>query len=161
MLSLVSLLAASASMTPQPAAAVPANAALIVNSGSTNTRPYRIVLRPDGNALVSVDGEPAHKATLPETTAAQFFAHLAAAMPLEKMAHEPCMKSASFGSSTYVQYKGQRSVDVTCGVQGAGAKLAADVADIVSALKVVTIGHGRRTLQPQPAAPPTPEPTAT
>jgi hypothetical protein len=160
MLPFFSLLAACASMTPQPATAVPPNAAVIINSGSTNTRPYRIVVSPDGKALVWVEGEPARKATVSAKAAASFFAHLAAAMPLGKIPQTPCMKSASFGSSTCVQYKGQKSPDLTCGIQGTSAKLAADVASIVSELKVVTLGRsGRRTIVPQPVVPAPPAPT--
>lgn len=159
MLPLFSLLAACSSMTPQPASAVPANAAVIVNSGSTNTRPYRVVVSPDGHALVWVEGEAVRKATLSQKTSASFFSHLASAMPLAKIAQVPCMKSASFGSSTIVQYKGERSPDLTCGIEGASAKLAADVANITSELKVVTLGRFRHSVVPQPAAPAAPATT--
>jgi hypothetical protein len=114
---------------------------------------------PDGHALVWVEGEPVRRSALSEKTSASFFAHLAAAMPLAKIAHVPCMKSASFGSSTIVQYKGQRSPDLTCGIQGASANLAADVASIASELKVVTLGRFRHTVTPQPTVPAPPATT--
>jgi hypothetical protein len=155
---LVMMAACAGTPAPGPSA-IPKDAAVIINSGSTNTRPYRIVVLPDRHAFVTIDGGAASEATLSKETGETFFKDLAAAMPLSKLAHQPCMKSASFGSTTYIEYKGERSPDLSCGSEGAGAKLAADVQSIATELKVVVFGRGGRTAVPQPAASPSPEAT--
>ncbi len=124
MLALVSFLVASAVATPQPSASpVPPDAAVIVNSGSTNILGYRIVVRPNGAATVVLDGVPNRDQKLEAATAAAFFKDLAAAMPLGDLVAEGCMKSASFGSRTTIEYKGQRSPNVSCPMTGVGADL--------------------------------------
>jgi hypothetical protein len=158
MMPLLAIMAACAG-TPAPgSAAVPKDAAVIVNSGSTNTLPYRIVLSPDRHAIVTIGDEKRPQATLSQKAAQAFFKDLQAAMPLSKLPHQPCMKSASFGSTTYIEYKGERSPDLSCGAEGAGAKLAADVQRITTELKVVVIGHGRMFV-PQSGASPAPTPS--
>jgi hypothetical protein len=152
------MLAACAGAPAPSQSAVPKDAAVIVNSGSTNTRPYRIVVRPNRSAVVMTTGQAERKATLSAKTSDAFFKDLAAAMPLSKIAHQPCMKSASFGSSTYVEYKGERSPDISCGAEGAGAKLAEDVRRIADELKVVTFGRFVRPLA-VPQSAPSPEPS--
>jgi hypothetical protein len=165
MLALVSLLIASATASPQPsAAAVPPNAAVIVNSGSTNISGYRIVVQPDGRATVTTQGSNRTQ-QLAKSTVAPFFKHLSAAMPLGKLESEPCMKSASFGSTTTVQYKGERSPDLSCPMEGLGAALGADVQRVTSELHVLPASRIlRHTMAPQPgpAAPASPsaEPTS-
>ncbi len=86
----------------------------IVNSGSTNTAGYTIVVHPDFSADVTADG-----ATETKSVAAPqgrwLFAKVRAAMPLGQLPGERCMKSASFGSSTTISYDGQRTPDLQCG----------------------------------------------
>jgi hypothetical protein len=156
MLALVSFLIASAAVTPQPSASpVPPDAAVIVNSGSTNIQGYRIVVRPSGAATVVLDGVANRDQQLASATAAAFFKDLAAAMPLGNLVVEGCMKSASFGSRTTIEYKGQRSPDVSCPMTGAGADLGRDVERITNELHVLPSSrYPRRTMSP-----PSPEPS--
>jgi hypothetical protein len=164
MLALLSLVVASA-VTEQPSpSGVPSDAAIIVNTGSTNTRGYRIIVRPNGQATVQVEGEPPRHETVEAATSTALFKDLAAAAPLDKLPSEPCMKSASFGSTTYVQFNGKRSPDLSCPMEGIGNKLADDVRHITEDLHVLPAGRVlRRTLSPQPEVPgpltPPPKPT--
>ncbi|MGC1985037.1 MAG: hypothetical protein WA668_06565, partial [Candidatus Cybelea sp.] len=97
------------------------DSAVIENSGSTNTLGYRIEVRSDGSATLamvhgpsaSASPSPAKPFTVSSGIAKQFFADLAAARQ-SKTVTEPCMKSASFGSATYVTWQGWRSSDLTC-----------------------------------------------
>ena len=163
MLALVSFLVASAVATPQPSASpVPPDAAVIVNSGSTNILGYRIVVRPNGAATVVLDGVPNRDQKLEAATAAAFFKDLAAAMPLGDLVAEGCMKSASFGSRTTIEYKGQRSPDVSCPMTGVGADLGRDVERITNELHVLPSSrYLRKTMSPPGSGPasPSPEPT--
>ena len=169
---LAALLLVSAPMSPAPSAsphAVPPGAAVIVNSGSTNTRGYQILVSPEGKATVVVDGAPQRSATLDAATRKAFFSALKAAEPLDKLASEPCMKSASFGSTTTVEYDGKRSPDVSCPMEGTGAKLASAVQDVVRAVHLQPVGQLRRTMTqpevpgggPLTPSPGSPKPTAT
>jgi len=118
------------------------DSAVIANSGSTNTLGYRIEVRSDGSATVAmVHGPSASPSTAKSFTvsagiAKQFFADLAAARQA-KTVTEPCMKSASFGSSTYVTWQGWRSPDLTCPPSDAtGKSLVNDVDEIRKAAGV-------------------------
>ena len=91
----------------------PIDGATLLNSGSTNSAPYRIALHADGTAVVSVEGHTPETHTISAATAAAFFAHLKAALPLVKTPGA-CMKSASFGTSTSVLYHGNQSGDLSC-----------------------------------------------
>jgi hypothetical protein len=155
------LAAASATMSPQPSPSpspVPANAAVIVNSGSTNARGYRIVVTPDKHAVVTIDGLPPRAQTLDAATSTALFKALAAGAPLDALESEPCMKSASFGSTTTVTYDGKRSPDLSCPMEGAGAKVGAAVQKVTEALHVLAPG---RTLRRTMSQPQQPEPEAT
>ena len=98
--------------------AAPSDTAVITNSGSTNSLGYTIKITPDGHATVqtqSKGGSPsAEKAfTVPAETAARFFADLAAARKAGGTS-EPCMKSASFGTTTHVAWQDWESPDLDC-----------------------------------------------
>jgi hypothetical protein len=87
--------------------------ATIVNSGSTNTMSYTITLWTDGTGSTQIRGSTPAAFTIPKATAAQFFSDLKAARSNgEQLQH--CMKSASFGSSTVVQWNGWNSPDLQC-----------------------------------------------
>jgi hypothetical protein len=101
--------------------------AVIVNSGSTNTRAYRIVVQPSGQAEYS--GAKTQTSQLPADLAKRFYADLEAARPLGSLAKPHCMKSASFGTVTKVQYQGEETPDLSCG-DGGDAKLGALVKDV-------------------------------
>ena len=101
--------------------AIPAETATIENSGSTNTTGYQIIVASNGSASYR---EAANGASPPEqpkprvqalskSTISKLFADLAAAGPLASLPARHGMRSVSFGTETYVTYKGQRSPDLT------------------------------------------------
>ncbi|MGC1984536.1 MAG: hypothetical protein WA668_04015 [Candidatus Cybelea sp.] len=121
------------------------DSAVITNAGSTNTLGYRIEVRADGSASVamvrgaSASPSPAKSFTVSPAVAKQFFTDLAAARQA-KTVTEPCMKSASFGSSTYVTWQGWRSSDLTCPPSDAiGKSLVNDVEEIRKAAGVSAV----------------------
>jgi hypothetical protein len=114
---------------------VPKGAAVILNTGSTNTLGYRIVVQRSG-AAESINGPRRAMGSVPDSLAAQFFNDLQAAMPLSAHGSSTCMKSASFGSSMFVWWHGSRSGDLSCG--GAGA-VATDAYKIAQALGASTV----------------------
>jgi len=87
--------------------------ALIVNSGSTNTAGYRLRVYADGTTTLQQGDVPIRKHVSAELVG-RFFADLRAAGPLDRLPSTFCMKSASFGSSTRVGYRGATSPDVSC-----------------------------------------------
>ncbi|MDQ2800873.1 MAG: hypothetical protein M3Y13_14675, partial [Armatimonadota bacterium] len=110
--------------------------AKIENTGSTNTLGYAILVQSDGRtwngvvhlsppylspadtnvATLKADNVPVSTATvgrLSPVITRKFFHDLAAAMPLTSLTVRHGMRSASFGTRTYVSYKGQRSPDLT------------------------------------------------
>ncbi len=116
--------------------------ATIENTGSTNTRGYGLFVYSNGQ--VAVGGLSRQDSSLPEPhsprisqlVASKFFHDLAAAMPLTKLTVRHGMRSASFGTSTYVTYKGQRSPDLTFGGDAPANALKADIDAITKALHV-------------------------
>jgi len=126
--------AANVAASRVPYLPVPEGAAVILNTGSTNTRGYRIVVQPDGSAEYVADAGPA-TATVSTSLAAKLFADLKAAGPLGDLPAQPCMKSVSFGTSLFVWWKeGGRSVDLSCPAGPSGSALSADAANIASEL---------------------------
>jgi hypothetical protein len=98
-------------------AASPPDTAQIVNSGSTNTLGYTIRVSSDGKASLELQGGSAASTPKPFTLSAdlatRFFADLAAARKGNAVT-VPCMKSASFGTSTHVSWQGWKSPDLSC-----------------------------------------------
>jgi hypothetical protein len=119
-----------------------ADQAVIANSGSTNIGGY--VIRVDADGTVSVDqGVPLRK-TIPKQLATHFFDDLRAAGDVEALPQAMCMKSASFGSSTRIGYRGKLSPDLTCPSNSSAERaLAIDVNAIVSAAGVTIVPRGR------------------
>lgn len=133
-------LAAGAS-PPVPALPVPRGSAVILDTGSSNTLGYRIVVQPSGSAEY-VMGDATHGGRLPNALAVRFFRDLSAAMPLSQLRANQCMKSASFGISLFVWWRGQRSPDVSCSGPPEVAALNADLSGIASALGIrTTVRH--------------------
>jgi hypothetical protein len=127
------------------AAAPPRDSAIIVNSGSTNSTGFKISVWSDGSAsaiLQNRDGTPAGKAksfTVPAATASRFFSDLAAARKANA-ATVRCMKSASFGTSTYITWQGWKSPDLDCPPKDSlGDALVKDVAAIRQASGISTL----------------------
>ncbi len=142
LLALVAPVAATAAPAV-PYLPVPKGAAVILNTGSTNTLGYRVVLQRNG-AAEYVNGPKRALATVPASLTAQFFKDVLASMPLESRTATTCMKSASFGYSLFVYWNHSRSGDVTC---PNGAAIANDVTKIAQALNLST---GLRLVRPIP-----------
>jgi hypothetical protein len=100
-------------------AAAPRDSAVIVDSGSTNTLGYKIEVWSDGTAVITPQNrlgtaQAAPKSfTVPAATASRFFADLRAARK-GNATGEPCVKSASFGTTTHVTWHGWTSPDLDC-----------------------------------------------
>lgn len=122
------------------------DAAVIENSGSTNIAGYRIAVHPGGAAAYTTGGAVEH-GTVSRATAHWLFAKLEAAGPLADLKAGHCMKSASFGSSTTLEWHGVRTPDLTCGGDPTVAELNRTVASIVRQLHV-SPGPRRVHLQP-------------
>lgn len=118
------------------AAAAPSrDGASIVDSGSTNTAGYTIDVWSDGSASVTYQNRTSAAVspksfTVAPSLAVRFFAALKAARA-GKARVEPCMKSASFGTSTHVRWHGWISPDLDC---PPGDKLTSAIVDDVNAI---------------------------
>jgi hypothetical protein len=93
--------------------------AAIVDSGSTNALGYKIQLWSDGSGVLTLQdrlgtahGAPKTFAVAP-SLAQRFFSDLKAARDGNAVG-TPCMKSASFGTTTHVQWHGWNSPDLDC-----------------------------------------------
>ena len=144
---------------------VPKGAAVILNTGSTNTSAYRIVVQDNGNAEYVVDVNRA-KMRVPAAIISKFFSDLHAAAPLESLPHAPCMKSISFGTSLFVWWERSRSPDLSCPSDARSTALAADAQAVAAALRISSASRGpvMRPLMPgeqHKPLPPVPSPTST
>ena len=117
--------------------------AVIMNSGSTNTTGYRIVVSPDGSAQSEVTGlittgsaPKARAAMLPSAQVKKLFQDLAAAMPLSALPVRHGMRSASFGTQTTITYEALTSPDLTFAPDPRSAALKADIDAITKTLHV-------------------------
>lgn len=131
------LAAAAAAAGTVPYLPVPKNAAVILNTGSTNTDGYRIVVTQTGSAEY-VWGSHRATAQIGRSLAAKFFYDAQRGMPLSKLRYAPCMKSASFGTATFVWWRGERSPDLTCPEGTVASDVYEDALAVASALKVGT-----------------------
>jgi len=93
--------------------AVTVDSAVIVDSGSTNSRANQIVVRAEGTASITSGTSSPKLFTVPKDVVARFFAALAAVRE-ENVPSGSCAKSASFGSTIRVKWDGWVSSDVTC-----------------------------------------------
>jgi hypothetical protein len=131
---------------PVPAARIPtaADEALIVNSGSTNRAGYRLRVYADGTTALQ-QGDAALRKHVSLALVKRFFADLRAAGALDVLPRGACMKSASFGSSTTVGYRGKLSPDITCPSASPAERALAVDADALAAAAGVSM-----LLRPQP-----------
>jgi hypothetical protein len=103
--------------------------ATILQSGSTNTRPYRVVIRTDGSATSEVSGttpsalhigsgkpEPARSQEFPPGTVdvKTLRRLLKQVRDVSKVPTRGCPKSVSFGTRTEIEYANKRSGDLQC-----------------------------------------------
>ncbi len=123
-------------------AAAARDGAVIRNTGSTNFSGYTIKLWSDGSAAVVRSNRagdamaPPRAGSVPMDTVRKFFGDLKAAKDSGKVIGRTCMKSASFGSATVVQYHGWTSPDLECPGDGFVVALAAEAHEIAAALQV-------------------------
>lgn len=161
------LLAALPTLAKTPPKATPKAAAMqtaiIENTGSTNTSGYTITLTSTGTkyhvASVSNSGndrntETGNREPLGHQVK-QFFADLEAAMPLTGLPAGRGMRSASFGTRTFITYQGQRSPDLTFSGDPRTAALKADIEAIASAMRCHNSPRRPASLQavPPPVVP--------
>lgn len=150
--SCVALLMLCASMT-QAHAAQHIDGAVIRNSGSTNSAGYVIKVWSNGQARFNEStrggvpiGTPA-TGRIPAALAQKFFAEVKAAKTSSHVIGESCMKSASFGTTTVVQYHGWTSPDLECPGDGFVVSLGSQAHAIAAALNLPK-SRSRRTLLP-------------
>lgn len=129
--------AVTATMPP-----IPAGAAVIRNSGSTNTTGYIIVISPDGNAIIRQNDENTN-AVLARPQTQWLFAKLRQFAPLGALPQGHCMRSVSFGSSTTISYGGATTPGLSCAVSPEERELARTVGVIVRQLHVSTFPRHR------------------
>lgn len=124
----------------------PANspdAAVILDSGSTNTSGYRLIVRASGKAEWSLfrrrgaQNCGSKNGNLPPDLTQKFFQDLHSLAPLSKLPFQRCMKSASFGHTLRVTYEGASSPDLTCPpAADETAKLRDEVGRIIDSLGI-------------------------
>jgi hypothetical protein len=126
-------------------AAAAADVAVIVNSGSTNTAGFRIIIERSNNAEFT-PGQPRPNRSpnqqprqmrreLPSALVVRLFADLEAAEPFSSLPSQPCPKSASFGTKLTIEFDGQETPDLSCR-PGDNAKLQALVRDANDIVKL-------------------------
>lgn len=141
------------------AAAARPDGAVIRNSGSTNTAAYNIKVWSDGRGEIVVGHvvAPGKSFTVDPDVAKNFFNNLKAARQ-DPGAPGRCMKSASFGTTTTVQWHGWNSFDLQCPPWSAPVQaLAANVRAIQAAANIDT-GLHRIPLPREPRMIPTTAP---
>ncbi len=87
--------------------------------------------------------------------AAQLHADLERTADLERLPVQPCMKSASFGTTTIITFAGKTSPDLQCASDAAGRALNAD-ADAIAQAALTGLPQRRYT---QPVFRKTPPPS--
>lgn len=120
--------------------------AVIVHSGSTNAPGFEIRVhesgktecrrRPHRSSRRDLARTPGRRVgAVPAALSSRFFQHLREAVPLSQYEDRGCVKSASFGYSLRVEYRGERSPDLACPVTDPRlAVLVADIGDIERAV---------------------------
>lgn len=112
--------------------------AVIVNSGSTNTAGFRIVVERSGNAEFTpaprrsgpdsgAKAEPKSR-KVPDALVHDLYSDLDAAKPLSSLPAPRCMKSASFGTKLTIEFGAEVTPDLSCG-DGGNEKLKALIRD--------------------------------
>ncbi len=122
-----------------------ADTAVIVNSGSTNTAGFRIVVDQSGNAEFTAGtrgpGRPPGQKPkqmqrqLPDALVQRLYSDLGAATPLSSLPAQRCMKSASFGTKLTIEFGGEETPDLSC-PGGDNAKLQALTKDANEIVKL-------------------------
>lgn len=127
----------------EPATAAPQSAA-IVDSGSTNMSGYRIDVTSEGVGRLTVRPRSGTQPAQPKdfhltaALASRFFHDLKAARDAN-VTGAPCMKSASFGTTTHVEWDGWKSPDLDCPSQN--ALLSAVISDVNAIRQASGVGE--------------------
>jgi hypothetical protein len=130
-------------------AAAMTNTIVITNGGSTNMIGYRITIGASGNTSY-VTGSGTGNRTLPADMLAKLNHDLGVAGSLAALPQGACMKSASFGTSSFIGVGADRSPDLSCPGNPAGQALKDDMDAIVSFLHVDTVPRSQgHDLPPQ------------
>lgn len=93
---------------------------IVKDTGSTNNSGYQMVIEPSGLVKVTLENVRRNSVyadgqyNVPPNLVKPLIVDLNAVMPLTNLSGGSCAKSASFGTSTYVTYKGQTSPDIQC-----------------------------------------------
>ena len=97
--------------------------ATIEMTGSTNTAPMKLTVSSAGSALVHVrqSGEVTNR--LEAQVSSRLFDDLQSIGSLKALPRTHCIKSASFGTSLFVEFNGEQSPDLNCPAP-AGSKTA-------------------------------------
>jgi hypothetical protein len=119
----------------------PPDAAVIVNSGSTNKAGFRIVVERSGNAeytpmprrpnaplIRPPEGTTPVRRSIPDGLVRRLYSDLDAAKPLSSLPQARCAKSASFGFRLTIEFGGLETPDLSCG-DGDNPKLRALIQD--------------------------------
>lgn len=136
--------------------------AIIRNTGSTNFSGYTIKIWSDGATQTlhsNRAGQPLDQPVngrVPKAVADQLFRDLRSAKG-QPTGAQACMKSASFGTTTVVEYHGWTTPDLECGGNGFVIALGSDVHKVAALLHVQGIQPHRIPMLPN--EPRRPEPT--
>jgi hypothetical protein len=121
-----------------------AQSVTIVNSGSTNTAGFQIVVEKSGlaeysshsrrNAIDKGAESKTIRKTIPKSLARVLYEDVKTARPLSSLHPQSCMKSASFGTRLTIQFGDDTSPDLSCG-DGGDAKMRALIRDTDAIIK--------------------------
>jgi hypothetical protein len=119
----IALCAGSLRMAASPPAAD--DLAVLVNSGSTNTMGFRIVVERSGDAECTAtarragsqpnDRVESMRQHVPNTLVQRLYSDLEKAKPFASLPRRLCMKSASFGTTLTIEFGGDKTPDLNCG----------------------------------------------
>jgi hypothetical protein len=109
----------------------------IIDTGSTNIPGVNVMLENSGHhAMVERRDGSKQRVKLTKELCDRLLRDLKAAGALSELPQSHCMKSASFGSSLYVEYNGVRSADLSCPQRDErAAAIKKDAGEILSAAK--------------------------
>jgi hypothetical protein len=97
--------------------AAAAGQVVVTDTGSTNRPGMRIMINENGPAMVEDRSGNKTKMNLDSELQSRFMKDVEAAAPLNEVNARRCAKSVSFGSRTFITYKGIKSPDLSCSGQ--------------------------------------------
>ena len=86
----------------------------IIETASTNRAETRVTVPADANSMAKVSGISSGSVRYDAQERKRLWKAVSDAGPLESLPVSHCMKSASFGSSLFVEVDGRRSPDLSC-----------------------------------------------